>query len=116
MTSSPNVDDRATPSTHQDTKREAVSHHAMKMALGQLAGFRGCARLYTSTHQPMRTTQSTTFTVRLAEAAKSWLEALARSTGRTRSQLAAEAIDEFLEDNESQVACISTVPGGGRSC
>lgn len=62
--------------------------------------------MYTSTHTPMRTSQSTTFTVRLAEAAKARLEALARSTGRTRSHLAAEAIGEFLEDNEWQVAGI----------
>ena len=47
---------------------------------------------------------SATFTVRVDEADKERLEALARSTGRSRSFLAAEAIAEYLEVNEWQVA------------
>jgi RHH-type rel operon transcriptional repressor/antitoxin RelB len=47
---------------------------------------------------------STTFTVRVDATAKKRLEKLAKSTGRTRSFLAAEAIKEYLEVNEWQVA------------
>ena len=46
---------------------------------------------------------STTFTVRVAREAKRRLEKLARSTGRSRSFLAAEAINEYLNLNEWQV-------------
>lgn len=46
---------------------------------------------------------STTFTVRVATAAKKRLEKLAKSTGRSRSFLAAEAIDAYLDVNEWQV-------------
>jgi len=49
---------------------------------------------------------STTFTVRIDTAVKKRLERLAKSTGRTRSFLAAEAIAEYLEINEWQVAGI----------
>jgi predicted transcriptional regulator len=52
----------------------------------------------------MRST--TTFTVRVDAAAKKRLERLARSTGRSRSFLAAEAINEYLDVNEWQVAGI----------
>jgi len=48
----------------------------------------------------------TTFTVRLDAAAKKRLEKLAKRTGRSRSVLAAEAIDEYLDVNEWQVAGI----------
>jgi RHH-type transcriptional regulator, rel operon repressor / antitoxin RelB len=54
----------------------------------------------------MQTHPSTTFTVRLDETEKARLEALARSTGRSRSHLAAEAISDYLADNEWQVAGI----------
>lgn len=47
---------------------------------------------------------STTFTVRVAPAVKKRLENLARSTGRSRSFLAAEALSEYLDVNEWQVA------------
>jgi RHH-type rel operon transcriptional repressor/antitoxin RelB len=50
--------------------------------------------------------RSTTFTVRVDTAAKKRLEKLAKSTGRSRSFLAAEAINEYLEVNEWQVAGI----------
>ncbi len=50
--------------------------------------------------------RSTTFTVRVDAAAKKRLERLARSTGRSRSFLAAEAINEYLAVNEWQVAGI----------
>jgi RHH-type rel operon transcriptional repressor/antitoxin RelB len=50
--------------------------------------------------------RSTTFTVRIDTGVKKRLERLAKSTGRTRSFLAAEAINEYLELNEWQVAGI----------
>jgi predicted transcriptional regulator len=50
---------------------------------------------------------STTFTVRVDAAVKKRLEKLARSTGRSRSFLAAEAINEYLDVNEWQVAGIA---------
>jgi len=48
--------------------------------------------------------RSTTFTVRVEPEVKKRLEKLARSTGRTRSFLAAEALNEYLDVNEWQVA------------
>jgi RHH-type transcriptional regulator, rel operon repressor / antitoxin RelB len=49
---------------------------------------------------------SATFTVRLDVAVKKRLERLAKSTARSRSFLAAEAIEEYLKVNEWQVAGI----------
>ena len=49
---------------------------------------------------------TSTFTIRVDEADKARLEALARSTGRSRSFLAAEAISEYLSINEWQIAGI----------
>ena len=49
---------------------------------------------------------STTFTVRVDPTVKQRLEKLAKNTGRTRSFLAAEAINDYLEVNEWQVAGI----------
>lgn len=49
---------------------------------------------------------STTFTVRVEPNVKKRLEKLAKSTGRTRSFLAAEALSEYLDVNEWQVAGI----------
>lgn len=49
---------------------------------------------------------SETFTVRVNAVAKKQLEKLAKSTGRSRSFLAAEAINEYLAVNEWQVAGI----------
>jgi RHH-type transcriptional regulator, rel operon repressor / antitoxin RelB len=49
---------------------------------------------------------STTFTVRVDAHTKERLERLAKSTGRSRSFLAAEAINQYLEVNEWQVAGI----------
>lgn len=49
---------------------------------------------------------STTFTVRVDQDVKKRLEKLARSTGRSRSFLAAEALNEYLDVNEWQVAGI----------
>jgi RHH-type transcriptional regulator, rel operon repressor / antitoxin RelB len=48
----------------------------------------------------------TTFTVRVEADTKDRLERLAKSTGRSRSFLAAEAINQYLEVNEWQVAGI----------
>ena len=47
---------------------------------------------------------STTFTVRVGTDVKRRLEKLAKSTGRSRSFLAAEALNEYLDVNEWQVA------------
>jgi predicted transcriptional regulator len=49
---------------------------------------------------------SATFTVRVDSAVKKRLEKLAKSTGRSRSFLAAEAIEEYVDVNEWQVAGI----------
>lgn len=49
---------------------------------------------------------SSTFTVRVDSAVKKRLERLAKSTGRSRSFLAAEAIGEYVETNEWQLAGI----------
>ncbi len=46
---------------------------------------------------------STTFTVRIEPGVKKRLEKLAKSTGRSRSYLAAEALNEYLDVNEWQV-------------
>ena len=45
---------------------------------------------------------STTFTVRVESGVKKRLEKLAKSTGRSRSFLAAEALSEYLDVNEWQ--------------
>lgn len=62
--------------------------------------------------------RSTTFTVRVDTAVRKRLEKLAKSTGRSRSFLAAEAIDAYLEVNEWQVAgvkrAISSLDRGER--
>ena len=50
--------------------------------------------------------KSTTLTVRVHSAVKKRLERLAKSTGCSRSFLAAEAINAYLEINEWQVAGI----------
>jgi RHH-type transcriptional regulator, rel operon repressor / antitoxin RelB len=47
---------------------------------------------------------STTFTVRVGPEVKKRLAKLAKSTGRTRSFLAAEALNDYLDVNEWQVA------------
>ena len=49
---------------------------------------------------------STTLTVRVGPTVRKRLEKLAKYTGRTRSFLAAEAINEYLDVNEWQVAGI----------
>jgi RHH-type rel operon transcriptional repressor/antitoxin RelB len=52
----------------------------------------------------METMRSTTFTVRVEAEVKERFEKLARSTGRSRSFLAAEALNAYLDANEWQVA------------
>jgi predicted transcriptional regulator len=52
----------------------------------------------------MKDMSSTTVSVRIDPANKRRLEKLAKSTGRSRSFLAAEAINEYLDLNEWQVA------------
>lgn len=47
-----------------------------------------------------------TFTVRVDSAVKKRLEKLAKSTGRSRSFLTAEAISEYVDANEWQVTGI----------
>jgi len=51
---------------------------------------------------------STTLTIRVEASDKARLDALARSTGRSRSFLAAEAIAEYLAVNEWQIEAIQT--------
>jgi len=48
-------------------------------------------------------TQSTTMTIRLEAGIKDRLDKLSKSTNRSRSFLAAEAVREFVELNEWQV-------------
>lgn len=48
-------------------------------------------------------TKSTTLSVRLSPEVKDKLEALARDTNRSKSFLAAEAIDSYVESNAWQV-------------
>ena len=50
--------------------------------------------------------RSTTVTIRVDTAVKRRLEQLAKSTGRSRSFLAAQAINDYLSVNEWQVAGI----------
>jgi RHH-type transcriptional regulator, rel operon repressor / antitoxin RelB len=50
---------------------------------------------------------STTFTVRVEPDVKERLEKLAKSTGRTRSFLAAEALNAYLDANEWRVPASS---------
>ena len=49
---------------------------------------------------------STTLTIHVDETDKARLDALARSTGRSRSFLAAEALAEYLAVNEWQIEAI----------
>jgi RHH-type transcriptional regulator, rel operon repressor / antitoxin RelB len=56
--------------------------------------------------QQIEIMRSATFTVRVDAAAKKRLERLAKSTGRNRSFIVAEAINEYLDVNEWQVAGI----------
>ena len=49
-------------------------------------------------------TMSTTMTIRLEDEVKDRLDKLAESTQRSKSFLAAEAIREFVESNEWQIA------------
>ncbi len=49
---------------------------------------------------------STTFTLRIDPTIKKRLEKLAKNTGRSRSYLAAQALAEYVELNEWQVAGI----------
>jgi predicted transcriptional regulator len=59
---------------------------------------------------------SATFTVRVDSGTKKRLEKLARSTGRSRSFLTAEALSEYLDVNEWQVegirAAIASLDNG----
>jgi len=66
-----------------------------------------CAQFITE-RLPM---SSTTFTVRVETDVKKRLEKLAKSTGRSRSFLAAEALNEYLDVNEWQVAGVRKAMG-----
>jgi predicted transcriptional regulator len=62
--------------------------------------------------------ESATLSIRVRQSVKTRLEKLAKTTGRSRAFLAAEAIDEYLDVNEWQVAGIhkamaSLDSGGG---
>ena len=78
----------------------------MKSGLGLDARDLHCANMYTIKHNPREDMSSTTVSVRIDPAIKKRLEKLAKSTGRSRSFLAAEAITEYLDLNEWQVAGI----------
>jgi RHH-type transcriptional regulator, rel operon repressor / antitoxin RelB len=54
---------------------------------------------------------SSTFTLRVETEVKKRLEKLAKSTGRSRSFLAAEALSEYLDVNEWQVAGVRKAIG-----
>jgi RHH-type rel operon transcriptional repressor/antitoxin RelB len=54
----------------------------------------------------METPRTATITMRVRNALKKRLEKMARSTGRSRSFLATEAISAYLDDNEWQVSGI----------
>jgi RHH-type transcriptional regulator, rel operon repressor / antitoxin RelB len=54
----------------------------------------------------MNTSDSMTFSVRIERSTKKRLEKLAKSTGRSRAFLAAEAINEYLLVQDWQVARI----------
>jgi RHH-type transcriptional regulator, rel operon repressor / antitoxin RelB len=58
--------------------------------------------MYTTQHA--RPSMSTTMTIRLEDEVKDRLDRLAESTQRSKSFLAAEAIREFVENNEWQIA------------
>jgi RHH-type transcriptional regulator, rel operon repressor / antitoxin RelB len=62
--------------------------------------------VYTTNYEERKPMPSTTFTVRVEPHVKKRLEKLARSTGRSRSFLAAEALNAYLDVNEWQVAGI----------
>lgn len=67
--------------------------------------------MYTITHNGMKNMSLTTFTVRVDPAVKKRLEKLAKNTGRSRSFLASEAINEYLDVNEWQVTGIKQAIG-----
>jgi len=67
--------------------------------------------MYTINYKSPEIMSSTTFTVRVGTGVKKRLERLAKSTGRSRSFLAAEAINGYLEVNEWQVAGIKRAMG-----
>jgi RHH-type transcriptional regulator, rel operon repressor / antitoxin RelB len=58
--------------------------------------------MYTPKHEALF--MSTTMTVRLEDEVKDRLDRLAESTHRSKSFLAAEAIRQFVENNEWQIA------------
>jgi RHH-type transcriptional regulator, rel operon repressor / antitoxin RelB len=64
----------------------------------------------------METPRTATITMRVRNALKKRLEKMARSTGRSRSFLATEAISAYLDDNEWQtsgiVAALSSLDRG----
>jgi RHH-type transcriptional regulator, rel operon repressor / antitoxin RelB len=55
----------------------------------------------------METPRTATITMRVRNALKKRLEKMARSTGRSRSFLATEAISAYLDDNEWQISGIA---------
>ena len=62
--------------------------------------------MYTIDYGATNPMPSTTFTVRVETDVKKRLEKLAKSTGRSRSFLTAEALNTYLDVNEWQVAGI----------
>ena len=91
------------PSKIRDVKltKSAHVHAAVFLAAGAAQGpVRYC--------KPMN---KETFSVRLDRSAKVRLQNLAKSTGRSRAFLAAEAISAYLDTNEWQVAVVSDFLG-----
>src|SRR5258708_12496905 len=69
-----------------------------------------CYSVHNQSHEE-DTMPSATFTLRVEADVKKRLEKLARSTGRSRSFLPAEALSEYLDVNQCQLAAISNPMG-----
>ena len=93
----------------QETPRQYLSGPPSQAARG--AGTRPpvlsltCTRRNTVLYCKLMNTE--TFSVRLDRSAKTRLQKLAKSTGRSRAFLAAEAISAYLDTNEWQISGIA---------
>ena len=85
---------------------EAPQHPPSNLTLHAAASsWRTSQRVIQCTHS-MNTPRTETVTMRVRSALKKRLEKLARSTGRSRSFLATEAIAAYLDTNEWQISGI----------
>jgi len=71
-------------------------------AIAYLPSIAPCAKVCTNWHKGLQ--MSTTMTIRIEDEVKDRLDRLAESTQRSKSFLAAEAIREYVETNEWQIA------------